>query len=75
MERTVHAPDKDWLTAQEAASWLNIKRGTFELMVEKGLVPKGRRFTKKTERWHWQDVWAVGHLLAVCHLKGLDLSE
>jgi hypothetical protein len=63
MERHIHAPDQEWLTAREAATWLNITEPTFKLMVKEGQIPPGKRWSKKTLRWHWETILAVSILM------------
>ncbi len=71
MERTIHAPENDFLTEAEAAAWLRIDPEDFREFVRQGVIPKGIPWGKqpRTNRWPWMDVIAVGHLLARGHIK------
>ncbi len=69
MQRTIEAPEKEWLTAREAAKWLGISVSTFLRMVEAGTIPEGRLFYRNTRRWKWDTVWWISHGLQVGLLK------
>ncbi len=54
MERKIEAPDKDWLTRDQAAAWLGMSSRTFQDLVDKGLIRGARKFTHKTKMWPWR---------------------
>jgi hypothetical protein len=62
-ERTVNAPEKDWLTREEAAAWLNVDVSVFLDLVKEGLVPPPIELPRRQKRWHWMDAVAVAHLI------------
>ena len=53
MERKIDAPDKDWLTKDEAAAYLRIKADTFQTLVDKGLIRGARKWTHRVKLWPW----------------------
>ena len=54
MERKIDAPDKDWLTKDEAAAYLHIKADTFQTLVDKGLIRGARKWTHRVKLWPWR---------------------
>ena len=62
MERTIRAPDQEWLTDREAAKWLNLSRTMFNALVEAGEIPPAMELGPRCTRWHWMDVVAYAHL-------------
>ena len=63
MQRTIDAPDKEWLNATEVAEWLNIKDTAFALLLKEEVIPSGRKLTRSEEYWHWRTVLAISILL------------
>lgn len=61
--RTVEGPDRTWLTAAQAAAWLNIGRDTFLRHVEQGRIPHGVHLAgPQKPLWNWLDLVAFSHL-------------
>ncbi len=71
MERTIHAPDGDYLTEAEAAAWLRLDPEDFREFVRMEILPRGIPWGKqpRSHRWPWLDVIAVGHLISRGHIK------
>lgn len=51
-------PHDRWYSARASAKWLGITRGTFRLMVDQGLFPRGQKQPggKKFRRWCRRDL-------------------
>lgn len=62
MERTVHAPDWEWGSADQCAAWLNIEATAFRAWVKGGKVPAGVEFNRQNVRWHWSVIHAISVL-------------
>jgi hypothetical protein len=62
-ERTVNAPEQDWLTREQAAAWLGVDVGVFLDLVKEGTVPQPIELPRRQKRWHWMDLVAGAHLL------------
>jgi hypothetical protein len=75
MERSIQAPEKDWLTSEEAAVWLNIPHATFLALDRRGVVPGGRKFGPKTKRWHWKGLVALSIQTELGHLPEVEEEE
>jgi hypothetical protein len=69
MRREIEAPDKEWLNAKEAASWLNIGDRAFRLLLIDGAIPAGRRLAKNEEYWSWRVVVAISIMLEAGHIR------
>jgi hypothetical protein len=71
MERTIDAPDSEFLTDAQAAAWLGMEVEQWHQLVNKGIFPKGIPYRRRIggHVWPWMDVIAVGHLLARGFLK------
>ncbi len=61
MHRTIHGPDREFLTAAECAAWLGISPTTFKSLLRSGEFPPGVVFGKRTIRWMWLDPVAYAH--------------
>jgi len=62
VQRSINGPDKDWLTADEAAAWMGIAGSTLEDLVVKRRFPPGVRVTGRRRMWSWMDCVAYMHL-------------
>jgi hypothetical protein len=63
VQKAVEGPPWEWGTADEAVRWLNVSRAAWDGLVEAGLIPPPAYFSRKSEFWHWQTVYAVSVLL------------
>jgi excisionase family DNA binding protein len=54
VERKIDAPDKDWLTKDEAAAYLGITSEVFQALVDKGFIRGARKWTHRTKLWPWR---------------------
>lgn len=63
MQRTIDAPEQEWLTDEESAKFLGIPAGTFGYLVRHGKFPKGKRWTSKEVRWPWRLVLGASWLM------------
>ena len=52
MHRTIHGPDKEFLTAAECSAWLGISPTTFKALVRSGEFPPALRIGG-SRRWGW----------------------
>lgn len=75
MRRQFEAPDKEWLTLQESALWLNVPEGTLEGLIKTGAVPPLRAWSKKEKRWHWEVVVAISIFLKFNHFPLEEMAE
>lgn len=75
MQRTVNAPDQEWLTCEEAASWIGIPPPTLKTMEKQGQIPPGRKFSNKAKRWHWEVIVAVSVLVKCGFLPMKEVKE
>ncbi len=62
MDRQIRAPDKEWLRAHEAASWIGLAESTWEALEREGLIPPGL-VVKRVKMWSWSTVLGVSLLL------------
>ena len=63
MQRTIHGPDQEHLTAEECAAWLGVGLTLFKQLVRAGEFPPPLRIGKtKARRWPWMDVIAFAWL-------------
>ena len=63
MQRVIHGPDREHLTAEECAEWLGIGLTMFKQMVKSGEFPPPLRIGKsKAQRWPWMDPVAYSWL-------------
>lgn len=66
MRRLVDGPDKDLLSAREAAAWLGVGLTLFRELVASGTFPAPIKLGRhKAQRWHWLDVVAFAHLRSI----------
>lgn len=75
MQRSIEAPDKEWLDSTEAAAWLNIGEPSFNLLVREGVIPPGEKMSRKAVRWHWEVVWSVSVLLKSGILRHKNMKK
>lgn len=59
MERKIDAPERDWLTREQAASYLGLTVKIFDGLVDKGLIRGARKWTHKTKMWPWKAIVIV----------------
>ena len=63
MQRTIHGPEQEHLTADECAAWLGVGMTLFDGLVKAGDFPPPLRMgTRKAKRWPWMDVVAYDWL-------------
>ena len=70
MRRYIDAPEKEFLTVEEAADWLGVPHVTFRGWLDGGLIPPPRRLNVKVRRYPWAVVVAIGVLLGYGTLPG-----
>lgn len=64
-QASIDAPDRLWLTAAQAATWLAMNVRVFRRLVEEGVFPAGtQRRGEKVLRWSRTDVAVMQYLLA-----------
>jgi hypothetical protein len=63
MQRVIEAPEQAFLSAKEAAAWLNIPEGAWDDMAADGVIPAGVQISSRTVRWSWEVVYGVKLLL------------
>lgn len=59
MQRTIDAPDKEWLTLPEMAKWLGIGAKTVRRMLSDGEIPPGVPMGRGRAMWSWRDAVAI----------------
>lgn len=69
MERTINAPDKDWMNEKEAADFLGVGEALLRAMVKKGFVIE-RRLNQKHRKYHWKAL-----VIALWRIELGDLPE
>lgn len=47
----IDAPEKQWLSSQEAAAWLGISLKLFKHLVSEGAIPAGQVFAPRNVKW------------------------
>lgn len=62
-DRTVNAPDKEWLTRKQAAAFLNVGADKFDAIVAQFKL-RPIVLGPRNHRWHWMDVVCLAHLYA-----------
>ena len=66
MRRLIDGPERDLVSAQEAARWLGCGLTLFRELVASGEFPAPIRLGRhKATRWHWLDVVAFAHLRSI----------
>jgi hypothetical protein len=55
IERTITAPDKLFVSSEEAATWLGVSADMFEMVMAYHNI-ESTRAMKKKKVWHWLDV-------------------
>jgi hypothetical protein len=75
VQRTIEAPDKEWLKEDEVATWLGIGTKAFALLLENQVVPQGRWFGRGEVFWHWRTVVAISILLESGHFARSDAEK
>ncbi len=63
MERTIQAPEREFLDETESATWLGIPEHRFKALVKQGIIPDGTPFGERTRRWRWDVLYAIGVLM------------
>ena len=63
MERRINGPEKETLSAQEAAAWLGVPETVFEEITEQLLPGSKMVFNQRTHRWTWEVVVGIKLLL------------
>jgi predicted DNA-binding transcriptional regulator AlpA len=61
MQRTINAPDTEWLSAEECARWLGISPGVFRGLVLRGEFPRPVKVARRVVKWPWMDVVSYIH--------------
>lgn len=61
--RTLETPDKERLTAAEAALWCGVETDDWSAMVRAGLIPDGASKNRQGKVWSWKVVMGVEALL------------
>lgn len=70
MRRLVDGPDKDLLSAREAAAWLGVGLTLFRELVASGDFPPPIRLGRhRAQKWHWLDCLAFAHLRSINRQK------
>jgi hypothetical protein len=59
MQRTIEAPDQEWLTEVEAAAYLRVNSLLFSRLVELGWVVGERRLSGKVTLYPWEGIWVA----------------
>ena len=61
MHRTIHGPEREFLTAAEVGRWLGVSLTSFKALVKAGEFPPALRIGG-SRRWPWLDPVAYAHL-------------
>ena len=59
---SIQGPDKEWLTAPEAAAWLGIGRKSFVILA-KELQVHPSKLGHRSLMWNWRDVIGMSIVL------------
>jgi hypothetical protein len=69
MQRSIDAPDREWLSDKEASNWLNIPESTLLRLANEGVVPGPKKWNKHERRWHWEAVVFISWMLKYGYLR------
>lgn len=58
-QRTIDAPDAEWLDLEQVAAYLNYSVGEFEERRRLECIPPGSGPNLREPQWHWQVVQAM----------------
>ena len=58
IQRTVDAPDKEYLTKPEASKWIGISQKLFQILVDEGHITQPEIIGDRKQFWHWTQILA-----------------